>query len=205
MTATRGRGAARRPASPTTIEELEPDRAACRRGPRRMLASGVCHSDLHVRDGEWAAPDADRDGSRGCRRRRGGRAGRAVAVGRSAGRAVVARPVRRLPRRAGAGTPWACPDSPSFRHRMPDGATVLTDRAGRAGRCRTAGSATMAERDRRPGGGRDRPPRRRRSGGRGAHRLLRDDRRRGRAQDRRGAGRRDAWPSSGSVASGCRA
>jgi len=24
-----------------------------------------------------------------------------------------------------AGRPWACPDSPSFRHRMPDGATVL--------------------------------------------------------------------------------
>ncbi len=25
-----------------------------------------------------------------------------------------------------SGRPWACPDSPSFRHRMPDGATVLT-------------------------------------------------------------------------------
>jgi S-(hydroxymethyl)glutathione dehydrogenase/alcohol dehydrogenase len=28
------------------------------------------------------------------------------------------------------GRPWACPDSPSFRHRMPDGATVLTAAGG---------------------------------------------------------------------------
>ena len=31
-----------------------------------------------------------------------------------------------------AGRPWACPDSPSFRHRMPDGATVLATRDGEA-------------------------------------------------------------------------
>src|SRR4051812_7093232 len=29
-----------------------------------------------------------------------------------------------------AGRPWACPDSPSFRHRMPDGATVLATDGG---------------------------------------------------------------------------
>ena len=38
---------------PVTIEELDLDPP--RRGEVRVgiLASGVCHSDLHVRDGEW--------------------------------------------------------------------------------------------------------------------------------------------------------
>ena len=63
----------------------------------RMLASGVCHSDLHVRDGEWTAPDADGDGPRGRGCRRGGRAGRGVVAGRAAGRAVVAGAVRDVP------------------------------------------------------------------------------------------------------------
>ncbi len=31
-----------------------------------------------------------------------------------------------------AGKPWACPDSPSFRHRRPDGATVLATERGEA-------------------------------------------------------------------------
>ena len=42
----------------------------------RMLASGVCHSDLHVRDGEWDRPTPDRHGPRGRGHRRG-RRGRA--------------------------------------------------------------------------------------------------------------------------------
>ena len=46
-----------------------------------------------------------------------------------------------------AGRPWACPDSPSFRHRLPDGATVCAAAAMRGGDRSSpiAGSATMAE------------------------------------------------------------
>ena len=54
-----------------------------------------------------------------------------------------------------AGRPWACPDSPSFRHRMPDGATVLTTADGEPV-LSYCGIGTMAGGDRRPGGGRDR-------------------------------------------------
>ena len=97
------------------------DRAARARGtPRagevrvRIPASGVCHSDLHVRDGESATPDTDRHGSRGCGRRRRDRAGRPLAA-RSGSRS----PCRGWCRagRAGVrpGRPWACPDSPWFR------------------------------------------------------------------------------------------
>jgi S-(hydroxymethyl)glutathione dehydrogenase/alcohol dehydrogenase len=126
------RGAVLRAAGhPTTIETLtvaEPRDGEVR---VRILASGVCHSDLHVRDGEWPRPTPIVMGHEG--------AGIVDAVGPGVRSLTVGQPVALswlvpcgVCRSCRAGRPWACPDSPSFGHRMPDGATVLADSAGQA-------------------------------------------------------------------------
>ena len=117
----------------------------------RLLASGVCHSDLHVRDGEWARPTPMAMGHEG--------AGVVEAVGPGVRSLRVGQPVALswlVPcgtcRACRAGRPWACPDSPSFRHRLPDGTAAL-HRPGRADAGEAAaravlsycGIATMAE------------------------------------------------------------
>ncbi|MGZ9161351.1 MAG: zinc-binding dehydrogenase [Candidatus Limnocylindrales bacterium] len=91
----------------------------------RMLASGVCHSDLHVRDGEWDRPTPIVMGHEG--------AGVVEAVGPKVEGSGVETPrvgelvalswlipcgVCRSCRR---GHVWACPDSPSYRHELLDG------------------------------------------------------------------------------------
>jgi len=112
--------------APAEIERL--DLAEPREGEVRVriLASGVCHSDLHVRDGNWPRPLPIVIGHEG--------AGVVEAVGPGVRSLSVGQPVALswlVPcgtcRSCRAGRVWACVDSPSFRHRMPDGATVLAD------------------------------------------------------------------------------
>jgi len=99
-------------------------------GPRagevrvRMLASGVCHSDLHVRDREWDRPTPIVMGHEG--------AGIVDAVGPGVespriGELValswlipcgVCRSCRR-------SRIWECPDSPSYQHTLLDGETAF--------------------------------------------------------------------------------
>ena len=127
---TRTRGAVLRtlgrPVAIETLEAAEPRAGEVR---VRILASGVCHSDLHVRDGEWPRPTPVVMGHEG--------AGIVDAVGPGVGTLRVGQPVALswlVPcgacRWCLTGRPWACPVSPSFRHRLPDGATALTTLAG---------------------------------------------------------------------------
>jgi S-(hydroxymethyl)glutathione dehydrogenase/alcohol dehydrogenase len=149
MSATRIRAAVLdRPGVPTRIEELE--LAAPRAGEVlvRMLASGVCHSDLHVRDGEWDRPGPIVMGHEG--------AGVVEALGPDVDAAATGLEVGRLValswttpcgrcRSCVAGRTWECPDSPSYSHRMPDGSSRLTRPEGGAEVLSYCAIGTMAE------------------------------------------------------------
>jgi len=117
------------PGDPVTVEELELDPPGPSEVLVRMAASGVCHSDLHVRDGEWHRPGPIVMGHEG--------AGIVEAIGPgidpeatglTPGRLVALSwmvPCRTC-RSCLAGRSWECPDSPSFRHgRLADGTTRL--------------------------------------------------------------------------------
>ena len=101
----------------TELELIEPRAGEVR---VRMLASGVCHSDLHVRDGEWDRPTPIVMGHEG--------AGRVEAVGPGVTTPQIGDLVAlswlipcgvcRVCRR---GQTWACADSPSYRHALLDG------------------------------------------------------------------------------------
>ncbi|HEX2754243.1 MAG TPA: zinc-binding dehydrogenase [Candidatus Limnocylindrales bacterium] len=99
----------------------------------RMAAAGVCHSDLHVRDGEWQREGPIVLGHEGS------------AVVEALGEGVAAAfpglkpgvlvalawliPCGRC-RACRAGRVWSCSESPSYTHRMPDGAAALHRPAG---------------------------------------------------------------------------
>ena len=109
----------------------------------RMTASGVCHSDLHVRDGDWPRPGPVAMGHEG--------AGVVEALGPGVTTLRIGQPVALswlVPcgtcRACRAGLPWACPSSPSFGHRMADGTTVLEADGGEAV-LSYCGIGTMAE------------------------------------------------------------
>jgi S-(hydroxymethyl)glutathione dehydrogenase/alcohol dehydrogenase len=90
----------------------------------RMLASGVCHSDLHVRDGEWDRPTPIVLGHEG--------AGIVEAVGPGVASPRVGELVALawlIPcgvcRSCLRGRTWECPNSPSYRHALLDGETAF--------------------------------------------------------------------------------
>jgi S-(hydroxymethyl)glutathione dehydrogenase/alcohol dehydrogenase len=110
---------------PTTIERLRLEDPAPGEVLVRMTASGVCHSDLHVRDGEWQRPGPIVMGHEG--------AGVIEAVGEGIGSGVVGRavalswyaPCLRC-RECQRGRQWLCLGSPSLRHAQADGTTRLS-------------------------------------------------------------------------------
>ena len=106
-----------RPAEVRWLELIEPRAGEIR---VRMLASGVCHSDLHVRDGEWDRPTPIVMGHEG--------AGTVEAVGPGVTSPRVGDLVALswlIPcgecRSCRRGRTWECPVSPSYRHTMRDG------------------------------------------------------------------------------------
>jgi S-(hydroxymethyl)glutathione dehydrogenase/alcohol dehydrogenase len=129
-----------KPAAIEPLELAEPRDGEVR---VRILASGVCHSDLHVRDGDWPRPVPIAMGHEG--------AGVVEAVGPGVRALSVGQPVALswlvpcgVCRSCRAGRVWACLDSPSFRHRMPDGSSVLSGSDGTPV-LSYCGIATMAE------------------------------------------------------------
>ncbi len=109
---------------PTSIENLRLDDPRAGEVLVRMTASGVCHSDLHVRDGDWQRPGPIVLGHEG--------AGVIEAVGAGLDPAVVGRavalswyaPCLRC-RECQRGRQWLCLGSPSLRHAQADGTTRL--------------------------------------------------------------------------------
>ena len=129
-----------RPAVVRELELIEPRAGEVR---VRMLASGVCHSDLHVRDGEWERPTPIVMGHEG--------AGIVEAVGPGVTTPRVGELVALswlIPcgvcRSCHRGQIWECPDSPSYRHALFDGEFTFRGDADAAVRSYCA-IATMAE------------------------------------------------------------
>ncbi len=115
--------------APFQIEELVLDSPRAGEVLVRMAASGVCHSDLHVRDGEWPRPGPLVAGHEG--------AGWIEALGEGV---AATRPELRVGRlvaltwlapcgqcaSCARGRSWACTRSSALRHQMPDGTTRVT-------------------------------------------------------------------------------
>ena len=109
---------------PATIETLRLDDPRPGEVLVRMAASGVCHSDLHVRDGHWERPGPIVLGHEG--------AGIIEAVGPGIDPSVVGRLAALswyapclVCRECQRGRQWLCLGSPSLRHRQADGTTRL--------------------------------------------------------------------------------
>jgi S-(hydroxymethyl)glutathione dehydrogenase/alcohol dehydrogenase len=109
---------------PTSTETLALDDPRAGEVLVRMTASGVCHSDLHVRDGDWVRPGPIVMGHEG--------AGVVEAVGPGVDAGLVGRSVALswyAPclhcRECQRGRQWLCTGSPSLRHVQADGTTRL--------------------------------------------------------------------------------
>ncbi|MEW6225779.1 MAG: alcohol dehydrogenase catalytic domain-containing protein [Chloroflexota bacterium] len=110
---------------PTIIETLRLDDPHPGEVLVRMTASGVCHSDLHVRDGHWERPGPIVMGHEG--------AGIIEAVGEGLDPRLVGRPVALTwlapclrCRACQRGRQWLCTGSPALHHAQADGTTRLT-------------------------------------------------------------------------------
>lgn len=123
-----------RPGVPTRVETLELAAPGPGEVRVRMAAAGVCHSDLHVRDGEWERQGPIVLGHEGS------------AIVESLGPGVAEdHPALRpgtlvalawlIPcgrcRACRSGRVWSCSDSPSYSHRMPSGRAALRYADGR--------------------------------------------------------------------------
>lgn len=117
-----------RPGVPSRIQALELGPPGPGEVLVRMLASGVCRSDLHVRDGEWERPGPVVIGHEG--------AGVVEALGAGVDGGASGLRVGSLValawtipcgacRSCRAGRTWECPASPSYTHRMADGTSRL--------------------------------------------------------------------------------
>jgi Zn-dependent alcohol dehydrogenase len=112
------------PGSPVRVESLVLDDPGPGEVRVRISASGVCHSDLHVRDGEWPRATPLVLGHEG--------AGIIEAVGPGVDTARVGQhvalswyyPCLRC-RACQSGRQWLCTDSGSLRHRQADGTSRL--------------------------------------------------------------------------------
>jgi len=120
------------PGAPVQVEQLALDPPGAGQVRVRMLASGVCHSDLHVRDGDWERPGPIVMGHEGA----GivetlGPGLDPVASGLQPGQLVALSWV--VPcgacRSCRAGRSWECQDSPSFGHGRDAGGHTRLHRA----------------------------------------------------------------------------
>ena len=122
-----------RPGVAVRIETLELDPPGPGEVRVRMAAAGVCHSDLHVRDGEW-----DREGPIVL-----GHEGSAIVEALGPG-VAEAKPGLRVGglvalawlipcghcRACRSGQVWSCSQSPSYTHRMPSGNAAIHRHSG---------------------------------------------------------------------------
>jgi S-(hydroxymethyl)glutathione dehydrogenase/alcohol dehydrogenase len=117
------------PAAGISIEELSMDAPRAGEIEVRMLSAGVCHSDLHTRDGDWPLDRLTVLGHEG--------AAEVAAIGEGVNGLVPGDRVV-LSWNAPCGTclrcvtgrPWLCVDNGAQRNSMPDGSTRLRRASG---------------------------------------------------------------------------
>lgn len=133
-----------RPGEPLSVETLGLDEPRAGEVLVRMLASGVCHSDLHIVEGEWQGRRGMVLGHEGC--------GVVEAVAPDVtsprvGDLVVLSWMASCGRCAGcrAGRPWTCTETRALENLMPDGTTRL-HRADGSEAVAYLGLGTFAER-----------------------------------------------------------
>jgi S-(hydroxymethyl)glutathione dehydrogenase/alcohol dehydrogenase len=112
------------PGKPLQIEELEIEEPRAGEVALRLTASGICHSDLHVRDADWVRPGPLVLGHEGAAVvERLGSEVTGLAVGQQVALSWYY-PCLHC-RNCQLGRQWACSESASLRHLLPDGTTRL--------------------------------------------------------------------------------